>query len=188
MIWNKLFAKGEILTQGDREELEALEKKAEPYRKIRERIEKDFIPAMHRIGHLQGLAGQLVQDIQNEDLYQRMLICACMPSNLQTGYQHLDAAKHPFDEKIEQVLLPSIDVVRRVLKRALSRAEDELKKTEAKERKEAETEGFPYSPSGRVQALQTRVLELRNGIAAQYRHEGAIQGPGPWQERLKEWL
>ena len=188
MIWNKLFAKGEILTEADKHELEALEKKAAPYRKIRERIERDFVPAMHRIGHLQGLAGELVQDIENEDLYQRMIICACMPSNIQTGYQHLEAAKQPLDAKIEEVLLPSIDVVRRVLRRALSRAEDELKKTESKERKEAEAEGFTYSPSGRVQALQARVLDLRNAIACKYRHEGATQGPGSWQERLKEWL
>lgn len=188
MIWNKLFAKGEIFTQGDRAELEALEKKTEPYRKIRERIEKDFIPSMHRIGHLQGLAAQLVEDVQNEDLYQRMIICACMPSNVQTGYQHLEAAKQPLDAKIQEILQPSVNVVRRVLGRALSRAEEELKKTESKERKEAETEGFPFSPSGRVQALQSRVLELRNAVACKYTHEDGRQDPGPWQERLKEWL
>lgn len=188
MIWNKLFAKGEIFTQGDKDELEALEKKAAPYRKIKARIERDFITSSHRIEHLQGLASQLVQDIENEDLYQRMVICACMPSSIQAGFQHLEAAKKPLDEKIQEILLPSVDVVRRVLRRALSRAEDELKKTESKERKESEAEGFSYSPSGRVQALQSRVLELRNAAACKYGHEGAVQGPGEWQERLKEWL
>ena len=188
MIWNKLFAKGEILTEADKNELEALEKKAAPYRVVREKIDQDFVPAIDRIGRLQALAGMYVQDIKNDALYLKMIHTAAMPSDPRFGYQHREAAAQPFDAKIEEILLPTIDVVRRVLRRALSRAEDELKKTESKERKEAEAEGFTYSPSGRVQALQARVLDLRNAIACKYRHEGAVQGPGTWQERLREWL
>jgi len=37
-------------------------------------------------------------------------------------------------------------------------------------------------------ALQGRVLELRNAIAAKYKFEGAIQEPSHWRERLREWL
>lgn len=188
MSWLSIFKKGDILTQGDRDELEALERKAEPYIKIRERIEGDFIPSMHRIGRLQELVGKFIDDPTNEELYQRMIVCACMPSNLQTGYQHLEAVKVPFDEKIEQIRQPSAEIVRRVLRRALDLAVSELKKTETKERREAETEAFPYLPSGRVQALQNRVLGLRNAIEAKYRFEGAIQDQPHWKERLKEWL
>jgi len=188
MNWNKLFGKTEILTDGDRAELEAIERKTEPYRKVREKIERDFIPAMHRIGHLQGLAAEYINDIKNEELYQKMVVAACMPSNIQTGYQHIEAAAAPFDAKIEEILEAAIPIVRRVLKRALNAAEAELRKIEARERKDAEQEGYAYSPSGKVLALQQRVLELRNAIAHKYKHEGAIQNPGGWRERLAEWL
>jgi len=188
MIWDKLFAKGEILTAGDRAELEAIEKKTEPYRKVRQKIDRDFIPAMHRIGHLQGLAAEYINDIGNEELYQKMVVAACMPSNIQTGYQHIEAAAGPFDAKIGEILQETIPVVRRVLQRALSAAEAELRKVEGRERKDADQDGYNYSPSGKVLALQGRVLELRNGIAAKYKFEGAIQDPAGWRERLAEWL
>lgn len=188
MNWRNLFKPSEILTDADRAELEAVEKKAEPYLDVRKKIERDFIPSMHRIGHLQGLAEQLVGDIKNEELYQRMIIAACMPSNLQTGYQHIEAAVGPFDAKVEEIRQGTVEIVRRVFKRALSRAEDELKKIEGRERKEADAEGYNYSPSGKVMALQGRVLELRNAIAAKYKFEGANQEPGHWRERLAEWL
>lgn len=188
MNWKALFAPAEILTPGDRAELEAIEKKTEPYKKVREKIDRDFIPAMHRVGHLQGLAAKLVGDIENEELYQQMIVAACMPSNIQTGYQHIEAAAGPFDAKIDEIRQETIPIVRRVLKRALTKAEIELERVEGKEKKEAATDGFTYSPSGRVLALQHRVLELRNAVAAKYKHEGAIQGPGLWQERLREWL
>ena len=188
MIWNKLFAKGDILTDSDRAELQALEAKAEPYRKIREKVERDFVPAVDRIGNLQMLAGQLVEDIGNEEIYHRMIHVAAMPANPLFGYHHREAAAVPFDQKIEEILRPSVDVVRRVLKRALDVAETELRKAEKQERKLAEEEGYNYSPSGKVLALQSRILDLRNGIAAKYKFEGATQDPAPWRERLSEWL
>lgn len=188
MIWNRIFAKGEILTPNDRSELEQIEKQAEPYRKIRERIEEDFVPAMHRIGKLQELAGRFVEDIGNEALYQKMLAVAGMPSDPRFGYQHHGCVAEVFDRKIEDILRPSVEIVRRVLKRALAKAEDELRRCESKERKEAESEGFSYMPSGRIQALQNKVLDLRNGIASKYKFEGAVQSPAHWKERLAEYL
>jgi len=187
-LWKTLFKPSDILTQADRDELAALEKKAEPYRAIRARIDRDFIPAVDRIGNLQALAGQLVENIENEEIYHRMIHVAAMPSDPRFGYQHREAAAVPFDVKIEEILRPSVDIVRRVLKRALAVAEGELKKVEAKERREAEDGGFSYSPSGKVLALQSRILDLRNGIAAKYKHEGATQDPAGWRERLAEWL
>jgi len=188
MNWKNLFKPGDILTDSDRAELQALEAKAEPYRKIREKVERDFVPAVDRIGNLQALAGLLVNEPDNVEIYHRMLHVAGMPSDPRFGYQHREAVAQPLDAKIEEILLPSVEIVRRVFRRALSRAEDELKRAEGRERAEAEKEGFAYSPSGRVQALQGRVLELRNAVACQYKHEGATQSPGPWQDRLKEWL
>jgi len=187
-LWKTLFKPSDILTQADRDELAALEKKAEPYRAIRARIDRDFIPAVDRIGNLQALAGQLVEDIGNEEIYHRMIHVAAMPANPLFGYHHREAAAVPFDQKIEEILRPSVDVVRRVLKRALDVAETELRKAEKQERKLAEEEGYNYSPSGKVLALQSRILDLRNGIAAKYKFEGATQDPAPWRERLSEWL
>lgn len=188
MNWNKLFGKTEILTDGDRAELEAIEKKTEPYRKVREKIERDFIPAVDRIGNLQGLAGELVKNPDDAELYERMIHVAAMPSDPRFGFQHREAAAAPFDAKIEEILEAAIPIVRRVLQRALNAAEAELKKIETRERREAEQEGYDYSPSGKVLALQHRVLELRNAIAHKYKHEGATQNPGGWRERLAEWI
>jgi len=188
MNWKALFRPSEILTAADHAELEAIEKKTEPYRRIRQRIERDFIPAGDRIGHLQALAADLVRDPENAGIYERMIHTAGMPSDPRFGYQHREAAAGPFDAKIEEILQETIPIIRRVLTRALGATEAELKKIESRERKEAEQEGYNYSPSGKVQALQARVLELRNAVAHQYKHEGAIQNPGPWQDRLKEWL
>lgn len=188
MNWTALFKPTEILTPQDRAELEALEKKAEPYLRVREKIERDFVVSMHRIGKLQELAGEYIKNIQDESLYQRMLFVAGMPSNLQTGYQHHEAVAVPFDEKIQEIRNEGVPVVRRVLGRALTRAEQELKRIEQKEQQEAKSEGYPYLPSGKVQALQQRVLGLRNAVAEKYRFEGAIQNPPHWRERLAEWL
>jgi hypothetical protein len=187
-LWKTLFKPSEILTQADRDELATLEKKTEPYRAILARIDEDFVVAMHRIGRLQELAGRLAEDPTNEKIYQRMVHTACMPSNIQTGYQHMEAASAPFQAKIEEVLRPSVEIVRRVIKRALAMAEGELKKVEGRDRKEAEEQGYNYSPSGKALALQSRILDLRNAIATKYKFEGATQDPGAWQERLREWL
>ena len=138
MNWKNLFKPSEILTQLDREELEQIEKRALPFVKVRAKIEKDFVTAMDRIGALQAIAGDYIKNIQDESLYQRMLMIAGMPSNVQTGYQHREAVAVPFDQKIEEILNDSVPVVRRVLGRALSRVEDELRKVEKKEQDEAQ--------------------------------------------------
>jgi len=188
MIWDKLFAKGEILTANDRAELEANEKKTEPYRKVRQKIDRDFVSSSDRLDYLQALAADLVRDLENAEIYERMIHTAAMPSHPHFGHQHRDAAARPFDAKIEEILQETVPIVRRVLQRALSAAEAELRKVEGRERKDADQDGYNYSPSGKVLALQGRVLELRNGIAAKYKFEGAIQDPAGWRERLAEWL
>lgn len=188
MNWKNLFKPSEILTQTDREELEQVEKRTLPFVKVREKIEKDFVMAPDRIGRLQAIAEDYIKNIQDESLYQRMLTVAGMPSHPATGYQHHSAVAVPFDQKIEEILNDSVPVVRRVLGRALSRAEDELRKIEKKEQDEAKTEGYAYLPSGKVQALQQRVLGLRNAVNEKYRFEGSTQNPPHWRERLAEWL
>ena len=188
MNWKALFKPSEILTAADHAELAGIEKQTEPYRRIRQRIDRDFIDATDRIGCLQALAADLVRDPENAEIYERMIHTAGMPSDPRFGRQHKEAAAGPFDLKIEEILQDTIPIVRRVLTRALTATEAELRKIESRERKEAEQEAYNYSPSGKVQALQARVLELRNGVAAKYPHEGAIQSPGGWRERLAEWL
>jgi hypothetical protein len=188
MIWDKLFAKGEIFTQGDRQQLEALEAKTTKLRAWVDRIKEEWPDSGWRLDLLRTLAGKLAESPDDEGIFQRMTVAATMPSDPRFGFQHREIACGTLQEKIDQMLEPSIEIVRRVIKRALDRAEAELKKVEAAEKKQSEAEGFPFSPSGKILALQERVLSLRNGLAAKYPHEGAIQGPGPWQERLKEWL
>lgn len=189
MNWKALFRPSEILTAADHAELEGIEKKCEVYRRIRQRIDRDFVTSGDRLGYLQALAADLVRDPENAEIYERMIHTAAMPSHPHFGTQHRDAAARPFDAKIEEILEESVPIVRRVLTRALTATEAELKKTEAREKKEAEAEAYTYSPSGKVQALQARVLELRNAVACKYSHEAnVIQNPPPWQDRLKEWL
>lgn len=188
MSWLSIFKKGDILTQGDRDELQKIEASTDDLRKLSERIEREWCTSMERPTRLRELAEKLAQDPHDQEVFNRLTLTATMPSSLNSGWQHRDIVLGVLNEKIEERLQPSVDVVRRVYSRALGMAEAELKKVESREKREAETEGFTYSPSGRVQALQGRVLVLRNAIATKYKHEGAIQNPAPWQERLKEWL
>jgi len=189
MNWlNGIFKKSAILTDADRLELERIEKEAEPYLRIRERIEKDFISSGDRLGHLRKLSEQLVANPQDETIYAEMLQTACMPATANEGWQHIEAAKRPFDEKIEAIRQSSVMVVRKVFQRALEAAETELQKLEAAEKRQSESEGYPYVPSGKILALQERALSLRNEVAARYGFEGAIQSPPHWRERLQNWL
>lgn len=188
MNWKNLFKASEILTQADRDELEALDKKAEPFVVVREKIEKDFVTSINRIGTLQALAEEYANNIQNDSIYQRMLMVAGMPSTLGSGHQHRDCVVNVFDRKIEEIHNEGIPAVRRVLSRALSRAEVELKKIEQKEQDEARAGDYPYLPSGKIQALQQRVLGLRNALNEKYKNEGSVQSPPHWKERLREWL
>jgi hypothetical protein len=188
MKWHSIFKPSEILTEDDRRQLQAIEKNCEPYLAARARIEEEFCQAADRIGRLEALAEQYAADIASDEIYRKMIVAATMPSNPASGYQHREAAIRPIDGKIREIRQAAVPVVRRVLQRALDSAENELKKTEGRERKDAEAEGYEYSPSGRVLALQARVLRLRNSVAEKYRSEGAIQDPPNWTERLAEWL
>ena len=188
MNWKTLFKPAEILTASDRAELERLDDSTKQLRELAARIDRDWTDAGSRVDRIRDLAAELCTRPNDAELYRRLEVAACMPSNIQTGYQHREAALGSIHAAIETKLEPSVEIVRRVLARALDAAEAELRKTEKHERKLAEEEGYNFSPSGRVLALQGRVLELRNAVAAKYRHEGAIQGPGGWRERLREWL
>ena len=137
---------------------------------------------MGRMDRITGLAGQLAEDPKNEKLFQRMTITACMPSATNSGFQHLNGAKRPIEEKIGEIMAPQHAIIRRVLKRALDIAESELRKVEGKERKLAEDEGYDFVPSGKILALQKRILELRNGVAL------PIPGEDNYRGGLSGWL
>lgn len=188
MNWKSIFKTSEILTASDRLELEKIEDSTKQLRELAARIDRDWPDAPSRISKIRDLAAELCLRPTDPELYRRMETAACMPSVPASGYQHREAALGVIGEAIETKLEPSIAIVRRVLARALEQAEAELKRTEAKERKTAEDEGYGYSPTGRILALQARVLDLRNAVAAKYRHEGAVQNPGDWRVRLSEWL
>ena len=111
-----------------------------------------------------------------------------MPAHPHFSQRHWEILQTTIGEKIKGLYEPQGAICRRILQRALDQAEAELKKSDAQERKAAEADGFPFSPSGKVLALQSRILDLRNGIAAKYKHEGATQDPAGWRERLAEWL
>jgi hypothetical protein len=70
----------------------------------------------------------------------------------------------------------------------LEATERELEKQTSKEKREASSEGFTFSPSGRVLDLQKRVLDLRNQVSEKYPGEGAVQHPGHWESRLADYL
>jgi hypothetical protein len=70
----------------------------------------------------------------------------------------------------------------------LEATERELEKQTSREKKEAESEGFTFSPSGRILDLQKRVLDLRNQVDAKYPEEGAVEHPGHWESRLADYL
>jgi hypothetical protein len=188
MNWKNLFKPSEILTASDRAELEKLDDSTQQLRDLASRIHREWPDATSRIDRIRDLTSELCTRPNDADLYRRLEVAACMPSNPQTGYQHKEAALGSISKAIEAKLEPSVGIVRRVLGRALDAAEAELKKTEKQERKLAEEEGYNFSPSGRVLALQARVLELRNAVAQKYASEGAIQNPPGWRDRLREWL
>jgi hypothetical protein len=189
MNWKTLFKPADILTAADRAELEKIDQKAKLHRDLIERIREEWPSAADRIGVLERLAHKLAADPKDEKIFQRATITACMPENPAFGNQHRDSVTGILGRKIEQILEPQARIVRRVFGRALEGAESELQKTEAAERGAAKEEGYEYSPSGRVLALQKRVLELRNHVAAPYPgEENCINHPGTWQERLQEWL
>lgn len=189
MNWKSIFKPADILTAGDRAELQRIDKKAEQHRALIERIRDEWPTAGERMDALERLGQKLAEAPTDEALFHRCTLVAAMPSDPLHGHQHRERITAIIHRKIEEILHPQEKIVRRVLGRALDAAEGELKKSEAAEKGQAKEEGFDYSPSGRVLALQRRVLELRNAVAALYPgEEGFINHPGEWQERLKEWL
>ena len=189
MNWKTLFKPADILTAGDKAELEKIDKKAEQHRALIERIRDEWPTAGERMDALGRLGQKLAEAPTDEGLFHKCTLVAAMPSNPLHGYQHRDKVTSIIARKIEEILKPQEKIVRRVLGRALDAAEAELKKSEAAEKGVAKEEGFDYSPSGRVLALQKRVLDLRNAVAAVYPgEEGFINHPGDWRERLGEWL
>jgi len=189
MSWLNVFKKTEILTAGDRAELEKLEEKTADLRRVAEKIDREWTTSTSRIDRLRDLAGQLAEKPDDQELLNRLTITACMPSNLQQGYQHREVVLGRLGEKIEEMMHPQHAIVRRVFRRALEVAESELKKVEAKEKKIAEDDGVQFVPSGKILALQNRILDLRNAIARPVpNEEGCLQNPGGWRERLHEWV
>ena len=185
MNWKNLFKPSEILTASDRAELEKLDESTKQLRELAHRIEREWPGRSGRYDRLRDVASRLADNPGDRDLYRQLEVAASMPPDID---QLRDLALREISGRIEAKLEPSVEIVRRVLGRALDAAEAELKKTEKQERKLAEEEGYAFSPSGRVLALQARVLELRNAVAAKYGNEGAIQSPPGWRERLREWL
>jgi len=189
MNWRNILNAGEIVTQNDRKELEHLDEATTELRELAARIDREWPTSANRGDVIRQLAVKLIQRPKDEKTFQMMTTAACMPSSLQFGFQHREWALAPINEEIERRLLPQHPIVRRCFRRALDQAEGELKKTEGGERKAAESEGYDFSPSGRVLALQRKVLNLRNEIAAPVPgEENCIHAPPHWRERLREWL
>lgn len=188
MNWRKLFLSSEIFTETDKAELLRLEASTAKLRALAARIDQDWPAANNRLEKLGDLAAALAEDPENNDLYRKLEITACMPSALPSGHQHRDVVLGKLGQKIEEIMQPEAEVVRRVLRRALEKTESELRRVEASEKKTAESEGYDYVPSGKILALQGRVLSLRNGIAQKYKNEGSLQNPEGWRARLAEFL
>jgi len=187
MNWKALFG-AEVVSAGEREKLEQLDKSTKPLRDLCERIRTEWPDSMRRIERIQELAAKLAQRPGDEAVYHQMTIAACMPSNVQSGYQHRDAALGVLEREIDKTTGPGHEIVRRCLRRALDQAESELRKTESREQKLAADEGYSYSPSGRVQALQKKVLSLRNEVARPVFGEEGFNGCDHWKIRLSEYL
>ena len=190
MSWiGKILKGGDIFPESERKTLEALEAKCEPYKKILARINDEWVEALHRHGRIEALANQLAGDPTNDVIFQKMTVAACMPTDLRTGRNHLDFAEKPICERIDRIMAPERDFVRKVLQRALSLAESELRKIEKAEQKTAQEEGFEYIPSGKVASLQNEILGLRGAIKEPYPgEENFYRHPGNWRERLKNYL
>jgi len=189
MSWTSIFKRGEILTQGDRTELEAIDKSTSDLRKAIERIDREWPASGYRLDRLRDLANELAENPRDEDLMGRLTTCACMPSSLREGFQHRDVALGTLGQHLNRKLFPQKAIIHRVLKRAWGVAEAELGRVERKEKTAAQEDGVEFLPSGKIIALQSRILELRNAIET---YSEQIQDPprevGNWREILREWL
>lgn len=185
MNWKNIFRSGEIVTTSDRAELEKIENSTKQLRELADRI--NAWPSRNgRLEHIAIVASQLAENPANTELYRQLELAVLVPDEID---RNRDVALREIGGRIEAGMFPQHAIIRRCLQRALDQAEAELKKTEGKERKLADDEGYNYSPSGRVLALQNRVMQLRNAVAAPIPGEpGCHQSPGGWRERLAEWL
>jgi hypothetical protein len=185
MNWINIFKPSDILTPGDRAELQSIEDTTAKHREVLEKVNRDLCDPREKPEKLKTLAEELARSPGDADLYLRVVLTASMPTS---GISCREIVAGVLENGIRELLRPSVAVVRRVFSRALERAEVELRKTEDRERGQADKEGYKYLPSGRVEALQGRVLKLRNAIAEKYSFEGGIVDPPHWRERLAEWL
>jgi len=189
MSWLSIFKKGEIFTQADRAELERLEEGTREIRRVADKIDRDWPASSSRLDRLREQAEELASKPNDQEILNRLTTTACMPSSFKNGFQHRDVVLGVLNGKIDELMTPQHEVVRRVLRRALSVAEGELKRVEAKEKETARQESYEYVPSGKVLALQSRILSLRNEISRPIPgEENYIQHPGTWRQRLAEYL
>lgn len=189
MNWRKLFPVGDILPAGERQELEKLEQGTAELRKWADKIEAEWPKdSADRDERLRAMAGVFAAH-PTPELYAKLTTLVGFPSHLANSWLPRERVLGAIHEQVERLMEPERPIVRRVLARAQEAAERELAKQEKAEQAAAAGEGFAYSPSGRVLALQERVLSLRNAVAARYHgDEGGISHPGGWRLRLAEWL
>lgn len=190
MIWKKLFPAGEVFPAGERKTLEKLDQDTQTLRSWVERIEAEWPKdAMDRENRMREMAQKFATS-PNEEAYKNLIILAGFPSywkNTQGSGKEMILGT--ISTQIEEITAPvERPIVRKVLARALELTQREHEKQMAKEKKEAQEEGFSFSPSGKILALENRILGLKNEVARKYPDEGAIQHPGGWRVRLQEWL
>lgn len=185
MNWKTIFKTGDVVTTSDLAELQKIENSTKQLRELADRI--NTWPSRNgRLEHVGSVASQLADNPASPELYRQLELAVLIPDEID---RHRDVALREIGGRIEAAMFPQHAIIRRCLQRALDQAESELRKTETKERKLATDEDYDFSPSGRVLALQQRVMQLRNAVAAPIPGEpGCLQSPGGWRERLAEWL
>ena len=187
MNWRKLLPVGEIFPAGERRELEKLVESCSELRKWEQRLLQEWPKdASDRENRLRDVGAEFAQKPTREG-DEKLTILAGFPTQF-TGWGPRDIVLGAIHREIAEKMKPEAPIVRKVLKRALDATERELEKQTAKEKKESESEGFSFSPSGRILDLQKRVMDLRNQVDATYPDEGAVQHPGHWESRLADYL
>ena len=189
MDWSKIFGKSEHLSPSEKTALEDLDKSCLELKGWHKRV-SDTWPknSDDRLGKIRSLS-ELFATHPSEKLHDEILMVQNFSAWPNGSWQGREALLDAIGLEISRKMEPQYDICKRVLRRALSQAEDELKKLEKRDKAEALEAGFEYSASGKVLALQKRVLGLRNDIGAPTPTEaGCVIGPLHWRERLKEYL
>jgi hypothetical protein len=189
MDWSKIFGKSDHLSPSEKTALEDLDKNCIELRAWHKRI-SDTWPknSEDRLGKIRSLS-ELFAKHPSEKLHDEILKIQNFSAWPNGSWQGREALLDAINLEINRKMEPQYDICKRVLRRALSQAEDELKKVEKRDKAEAQEAGFEYSASGKVLALQKRILGLRNEIEAPTPFEaGCIVGPLHWRERLKEFI